>query len=71
MQSVRTTLFAESKNRSVYFDVEEGICIYEEMTGKRVGEGTAEIIRNYAPIINRAYEEGFRDGKKVAHGQAD
>lgn len=59
---VKTTLFPESKNKSVYFDVEEGIHIFEELTGKKVNEVVAEIIRNYAPIINMAYEVGYKDG---------
>ncbi len=66
MNTVKTTLFPESKNRSVYFDVEEGIRIFEEKTGKKVAEGAAEIVREYASIINRAYNDGLRDGKEVA-----
>lgn len=66
MNTVKTTLLPESKNRSVYFDVDEGIRLCEERTGKKFSETAAQIIRDYAPIINRASNDGLRDGKEVA-----
>lgn len=63
MKQVKTTLFPESQNRSIYFDVEEGIRIFEKETGKAFSEKAAEILRAYGPIINQAYNEGFRDGR--------
>ena len=66
MKTVKTTLFPNSKNRSVYFDVEESICAYEKACGEKVNENVINIIRSYGPIINQAYNEGFRDGLEAA-----
>lgn len=66
MNTVKTTLFPKSKNRSVYFDVEEGIRIFEEETGEPISEATARIVREYAPIINQAYNDGVRDCETAA-----
>lgn len=66
MNTVKSTLIPESKNRSVYFDADEDIRLCEERTGKKISETAAQVIRDYAPIINRAYNDGLRDGKEVA-----
>lgn len=73
MNFVKSTLLPESKNRSVYFDVDEGIRLCEERTGKKISETAAQIIRDYAPIINRAYNDGLRDGMRGGsqRGQVD
>lgn len=69
MNNVRSTLFPESKNRSVYFDPDEIIRITEEDTKKKVSENIAAIIRNCAPLINRAYNDGLRDGLRGGGSQ--
>ena len=66
MSEVKTTLFPESQNRSVYFDVEEGIRMFENESGRAFSEKAAEILRAYGPIINQAYDEGYRDGREAA-----
>lgn len=65
MNTVKTTLFANQANRAVYFDIEENIETYEKMTGKKLSKRSAELIRCWGPIVNRAYEDGVRDGKEA------
>lgn len=66
MKTVKTTLFPDAKNRSVYFDVDESISAYERGCGRKLNENAEKIIRSYGSIINQAYNEGFRDGKEAA-----
>lgn len=65
MNTVKTTLFSNQMNRTVYFDADESIEMYEKTTGKKVSKRVAELIRCWEPIVNQAYEYGVRDGKEL------
>ncbi len=68
MNIVKTTSLPNQKNRTVYFDAGEEIRYYEKETGIKVSEGCAEFIKSCSYLINKAYRDGYKDGKEAAQG---
>lgn len=66
MNLVKTTSLPNQKNRTVYFEVDEEIRYYEEKTGTKVSEDCVEFIKTCSYLINKAYRDGYKDGKEAA-----
>ena len=65
---IAKSTFHEYKNPTKeHFDPEQEILRFEEKYEKTICEDMKEIIHNFAPIINRAYKNGLRDGRKASH----
>ena len=66
MDTAKKTYRNYEKPTSVYFDPEQEKELYERTSGEKVSVFATELFRMIAPIINAAYEDGFRNGKEEA-----
>lgn len=55
------------KPTTKYFDATKGIVECKAVLGMEITPSQEQILSIMEPVLNRAYEDGFKDGMEAAH----
>lgn len=55
------------KPTTKYFDAAEGIAECKAVLGMEITPHQEQLLRIMEPVLNRAYEDGFKDGLEATH----